>query len=108
LRSLRFKKKFAAEKRRETHILSNQEQDIWIVDYVETETAGARKRVEDTEAAVQQEQDDMMHAEIARLTSREPKMMFEEMLVATGDTLCELATSTNRDDWKDQNDVETE
>jgi len=60
----------------------NEEKQKWIEDYVERETAGARKRVEDVEATVQEEQDDMMHAAIAGLTSREPAMMFEEMLVA--------------------------
>jgi len=43
LRSLRSKKKLAAEKRRETHFLSNEEKEKWIEDYVERETAGARK-----------------------------------------------------------------
>jgi hypothetical protein len=52
-----------------------------IEDYVERETAGARKRDEDAEAAVQQEQDDMTYAEIAELTSRKPEKTFEEMLV---------------------------
>jgi len=42
-------------------------------DYVERETAGARKRVEDAEAAVPPEQDDMKHAEIAGLRYREPE-----------------------------------
>jgi len=70
LRRVRSKKKLAVEKRRETHFLSNEENEKWIEDYVERETAVARKRVEDAEAAVQQEQDDMMHAEIAGLTSR--------------------------------------
>jgi len=64
LRSLRSKKKLAAEKQQETHFLSNKPRENWIQDYVERETAGARKRVEDVEAAVQQEQDNMMHAEI--------------------------------------------
>jgi hypothetical protein len=62
--SLRSKKKLAAEKQCEMHFLSNEEKEKWIVDYVETETAGARKRVEDAEAAVQHEQDNMNHAEI--------------------------------------------
>jgi len=75
VRSLRSKKKLAAEKPRETHFLSNEEKDTWIEDYVERETAGARKRVEDAEAAVQQEQDDMTQAEIAGLTSREPERL---------------------------------
>jgi hypothetical protein len=52
---LKSKKKLAAEKRQETHFLSNEEKEKWIKDYVERETAEARKRVEDTEAAVQQE-----------------------------------------------------
>jgi len=43
LLSLRSKKKLAAEKRRETHFLSNEEKEKWIEDYVERETAGARK-----------------------------------------------------------------
>jgi hypothetical protein len=40
-----------------------------IKNYVERVTAGARKRVEDAEAAVQQQQDDTKHAEIMGLTS---------------------------------------
>jgi len=41
--SLRSKEKLVAEKRRETHFLSNEENEKWIEDYVERETAGARK-----------------------------------------------------------------
>jgi hypothetical protein len=43
LRSLRSKKKLAVEKQRETHFLNNEEKAKWIEDYVERETAGARK-----------------------------------------------------------------
>ena len=57
------------------------------------ETAGAIKRVEDTEAAVQQEQDDMMHAEIAGLPPREPENTFEEVMAAIVDNLSDLACS---------------
>jgi hypothetical protein len=108
LRSLRSKKKLAAEKRRETHFLSNEEKEKWIEDYVERETAGARKRVEDAEAAVQQEQDDMTQAEIAGLTSREPEKTFEEMLVAIGDSLSDLASSDDGEDGEEEDDEETE
>jgi hypothetical protein len=73
LRSLRSKKKLAAQKRRERHFLSNDEKENWIKDKVERETTGARKRVEDAEAAVQQEKDVMKYAEIVGLTAREPK-----------------------------------
>jgi hypothetical protein len=68
---------------------------------VERETAGARKRVEEAEAAVQQEQDDMTHAEIAGLTSREHDKTFEEMVVAIRDSLSDLASSDDGEDWKD-------
>ena len=52
LRNLRSRKKLAAEKRRETHILSNEEKEKWIQDYYERETAGVGERVEDTEAVI--------------------------------------------------------
>ena len=108
LHSLRSKKKLAAEKQRETHFLSNEEKEKWIEDYVERETAVARKRVEDAGAAVQQEQDDMNHAEIAALTYREPKKTFEEMLVAVGDSLSDLASSDDGEDGEEEDDEVTE
>jgi len=43
MRSLRTKKKLSVEKRQETHFLSNEEKEKWIEDYVERETAVARK-----------------------------------------------------------------
>jgi hypothetical protein len=107
LRSLICKKKLAAEKRRETHFLSNEEKEKRIEDYVERETAGARKRVEDAEAAVQQEQDDMAYVEISGLTSREPEKTFEEMMAAIGDSLSDLASSNDGEDGEDE-DEETE
>jgi len=79
-----------------------------IEDYVERETAGARKRVKDAEAAVQQEQDNLMHAEIAGLMSREPEKTFEEMLVAIGDSLSDLPSSDDEEDGEDEDDEETE
>jgi hypothetical protein len=99
--------KLAAEKRRETHFLSNEENEKWIEDFVERETAGARKRVEDTEAAVQQEQDDMAHTEIAGLTTKEPENMFRNMIAAIGDSLSDLASSDDGENREDE-DEETE
>jgi len=55
LRSLQSKKKRSAEKRQETHILSNEAKEKWIDDYVERETTVARKRVQDPETASMQE-----------------------------------------------------
>jgi len=90
------------------HFLSNEEKEIWIEDFGERETAGARKRVEDAEVAVQQEEDDMMHPELAGLTSRKPKTTFEEMLVAIRDSLSDLASSDDGEDGEDEDDEETE
>ena len=104
---MRSKKRLTPEKQRETHFLSNEAKEKWIEDFVERETAGARKRVEDAEAAVQQEQDDMTHAELAGLTSRKPEKTFEEMLIAIGDSLSDLASSDDGEDGEDEDDEET-
>jgi len=69
---------------------------------------GARKRVDNAEAAVQQEQDDMTHAELMGLTARKPEKTFEEMLVAIGDSLSDLASSNNGEDGEAEDDEETE
>jgi hypothetical protein len=75
-------KKLAVEKRHDTHLLCNEEEEKWIEDYVVRETAGASKTVEDAEAAGQQEQDYRIHADITVVTSGEHENTFEQMLVA--------------------------
>jgi len=90
------------------HFLSNEANEKWIEVYVETETSGASKRVEDAEAFVQQEQDDMTHAEIVVLTSREPEKTFEETQVAIGESLSDLATSDNGEAGEDELDDRTQ
>jgi len=94
LRSLRSKKKIAAEKRRETHFLSSQEKEKWFEDYVERETAGARQQVEAAEAAIRQEQDVTESPENWGLTTREPERSFHEMIVAIGDGVSDIASLT--------------
>jgi hypothetical protein len=44
----------------------------------------------------------------AGLTFREPKTMFEEMMDAVRDSLCDLANSDDGEDGEDANDEETE
>jgi hypothetical protein len=105
---LRSKKRLAAEKRRETHFLNNEEKEKWIEDFVERETAGAGKRVEDAEAAVEKEPDDMTHAEHAGLTSKKIEKTFEDILVAIGDILSDLASSDDGEDVEDEDNEETE
>ena len=58
-RSLRDKEKLPAETRRDRHSLSNEENQKWIMDYVDRETPVARQSVEDAETAIKQEQEDM-------------------------------------------------
>ena len=77
-------------------------------DYVERETAGSRKRVEDAEAANRQGQEDTGTAGNVGLTNREPEKMFEEMMVAIGDCLSDLASFNNGEDGQDEDDEETE
>jgi len=60
-----------ANKRQETHFLSNEENEKWIQDYPESETAGARMQGKDAEAAVESQHEDMWKAENVRLTNRE-------------------------------------
>jgi len=86
------------------HFLRSEEKEKWIEDYDERETTGPRKRVEDTEVAVQQAQDDMNHAETPGLTPREYEKMFEEILVAIGDSLSDLACSHDGNDGDDEDE----
>jgi len=109
LRSLRCRKKLAAVKRQETHILSKEEKERWMEDNVERETVVARKRVEDAETAIKQKQKDMSNVEKGGLTTRKPERIFEEMLNAIGDSLSDVASSEDEEDPKDQEaDEDTE
>jgi len=106
--SLRSERKLAAEKRRDTHFLSNEEKEKWIEDYVERETTGARKRVEDAEAAVHHELEEMRKAENAGLTNKEPEKTFQEMMVSIGDSVNHLASSDDGEGGEDEDDEATE
>ena len=106
LRSLRSKKKLAAEKRWEMHFLSYEEREKCIEDYVERETAVARKRVQDAKTAMMQEQEHMENVEKGRSTTTKPEITFEEMLNAIGDSLSDLASSDDEEDGEDEDDDE--
>jgi hypothetical protein len=68
---------------------------------------GQESEFEDAEAAVQQKEDDMAHADIMALTSTEYEMTVEEMMVAIRFSLSDLASSDDGDDGEDE-DEETE
>jgi hypothetical protein len=62
LRSLQSKKKLSTGKREKIHFLSHKENEKWIQNYVERETAVVRKRGKDTESEIMQERKDMTTA----------------------------------------------
>jgi len=104
LRSLRSEKKLSAETRPETHIVSNEENDQWIEHYVDRETTVARKRVQDAETEIMQEQEHMRNIGKARSTTTKPQTTFEEMMNAIGDSLSDLASSEDEQDGEDGDD----
>jgi len=106
LRSLRSKKKLWAEKRPETHCLSNEENEKWIEDYFDRETAVARKRVQDAETAIMQQQKHMTNVEKARSTTTKPETTCDEMSNAIGDSLSDLTSSEDDEDGHDEDDDE--
>ena len=54
------------------------------------------------------EQEDSGTAENVGLTTREPKRLFEEMMVATGDSLSDLASSDDGEDGEHEDNEESE
>jgi hypothetical protein len=64
--------------------------------------------VEDAEVPVQQEKEGMKHAAITGLTTREPEKTFEEMMVAIGGSLSDLAHSDVGEDGADEDNEEIE
>ena len=79
------------------HILGNEEQQKWIDDYVDRETAVARKQVQAAETAIMQKQEHMRNVEKARSTTTKPEKSFE-MLNAISDSLSNLASSEDEED----------
>jgi len=83
------------------HFLRNEEKEKWIEYYVKRETGGARKRVEDAETTIRQQQEDTEEAGNAVLTTKEPEKIFHSMLVAIGDSLSDIASSDDGADGED-------
>jgi len=92
-----------ADKTQETRCLSNEEKEKWIEDFVERETAVARKRVHDAETAIMQH---MTTAENRCATTRKPETTSGEMLNAIVDSLSDPASSDDRQDGEDEEDDE--
>ena len=110
LHSLQSKKTLSAEIRKEMHFLSNDEKEKWIKDYVERETAVARKRVQDAQTVIMRALNDMTTAQNVGATTGMPKTTFHEMLNAVGDSLSDLACPDEEQDGegKEYNEDDTE
>jgi len=95
--------KLVAEKSLETFFFSNDENKKWIKDYLENETAVARKRVQDAATAIRQELNAMTTAaENVGATTGMPDTTFEELLNCIGDSLSDLASSDREQDGEDE------
>ena len=103
---LRSEKKLSVEKRRETHFSSIEETEEWIENDVDRETAVARKRVQDAETAIIQEQEHMRNVAKAWSPTTKPETSFGEMLNTIGDSLSNLASSKDEEDGEDIDDDE--
>jgi len=106
--SLWSKKKLAAEKWSDTHFLRKAENEKWIEDYVEIETAVARDWIADAETMIQHEQDEMRNTQNTGWTTREADNACEEMMMVFGDILSDLASSDDKKAEDDENDNYTE
>jgi len=106
LGSLRSKNKFLAEKWRETHVLCKEEKQKCIEQLLDSDSAEARERVQDAETAIMQEQEHMRNVEKGRSTTVKPETPFQAMLNAIGDSLSDLASSTDEEVGEDEDDDE--
>jgi len=88
------------------HFLSNKVKEKWIEDFVDGETAVARKGVQDAETAIMQEQEQMRNVENALSTTTKPERTFKEMLNDIGESLSDLASSEDEEDGEDIDDNE--
>jgi len=105
LDNLQSEMKLLPQQRVDIHIVSNEDEEEWIVDYVDTETTVARKRVQAAETAIMKEHEDISNAKKVGLTTRKPKKTFDEMLNAIGDRLSNLACSDDEEDSEDKTDL---
>jgi len=90
------------------HFLSTNEREKWIENYVESETTGARKQVQDGEVAISQQQKDTETAEKMGLTPRDPTIVFHKMMSSFGDSLSDIASSNDGENGEVEDDEERE
>jgi len=82
--------------------LINKEEEKWIKDYVDRETAVTRKRVQDAETVIMPLQEDMRNIDNARSITTKSETTYEDMLNAIGDSLSDLPSSDDEEDGEDK------
>ena len=95
------KEAFGGEKTRNALFKHRQEREM-DQDYVERETAVARKRVQDAETAIMQQLNDMTTVEKVGTTTEKPEKTVDEMLNAIGESLSDLVSSDEERDGEDE------
>jgi len=88
------------------HISNDEEEEKWIEDYLDGETAVARELVENAETAIKNELEDMRNAEKAGLTTTNPETESEEMLHSIRESVSDLGSSDDREDGEDVDDAQ--
>jgi len=88
------------------HFLNKEEEDKWIDNYVDRETAVASNRVQHAETAIRHEQEDLRHAEKAGSTTSVREASREGMLNAIEDCLSNLTRSYDEVDGEDEENDE--
>jgi len=78
--------------------------DQWIDDYVERETPPVTKRGEDTVTVIEEEPEYIWNAEHMGLTCSKPERSYVGMLNAIGDSLSDLASSSDAEVGDDKED----
>src|SRR6187551_3430319 len=100
LHSLKYKKRRKAAESNEIRFMTKKEREKWIENYVERETATARKRAEEADSAWEREKERLAAEETVmdQPTAVGSKKTFEEMLKDIGDSIEDLATSDEEDE----------
>jgi hypothetical protein len=75
---------------------------------VEPKTTVARKRVQDAETAMMQEQEHMGNDENGRSTTTKPETTFEEKLYAIGESLSDVECADDEEDEEVEDDEEAD
>jgi len=101
-------KTLVPEKQKEKYIVRDEEKEKSIEDYVDRETAVARQWVEDAETAIKKKLQEMRNAENSGLKTREPEWPFEDMIIAIGDILTDLASCNDEKYGEDEDDEDRE